>query len=137
MILPFAAPFALNPVALVLAGAWRWIIAVLVAGGLLVWITTSAYRHGVAHERAAWTMREANIAKRAATDAHVRQIARDSAQAASARRADTYARTRAPFTREVIHYAQTPAAAVACPDPDGVRVGTDAITAANAALSAR
>jgi hypothetical protein len=137
MILPFAAPFALNPIAMVVAGAWRWIAAALLVGGLLLWIAMSAYRHGAAHERAAWEARAANAATRAAKDTQTRQTTKDTAQSTATRRADTYARTRAPLTREVIRYVQTPAAAVACPDPAGVRVGAAAIAAANAAIAAR
>jgi hypothetical protein len=120
-----------------MAGAWRWIVGIALAGGLLLWVATSAYRHGINHERAAWTARAAHAAARAAIDAHVRQQAKDGALAAATRRADAFARTRAPFAREVIRYVQSPAAAVACPDPAGVRIGAAAIAAANAAIAAR
>ena len=137
MIFPLSAAFALNPVALVVAGAWRWILGVLLAGALGVWIALAAYRHGVDHERATWTARAAQATARAATDSHVRALAKDGAQRAASHRAESYARTRMPIAREVIRYVQTPAAAVACPDVAGVRVGTAAIAAANAALAAR
>jgi hypothetical protein len=137
MILPFAAPFAFNPVAAVIAGAWKWIVAAVVAGGLLSWILVSAYRHGEAHERAIWNSRAAQVAMQAAHAAELREAAKSSAEISAAHRAETYANAHATLTREVLRYVQAPAAVAACPDADGVHLGAAAIAAANAALTAR
>ena len=127
----------MNPVALLLGGGWKYLAAVAAAAGGWLWLTTAAYNRGVAHERAAWTVRSAAAAAEAATQAQARQAARDLALRDAAARAGRYAAIHARLTNEVIRYVATPGAAAACPDAAGVRLGAAAIDTANLALAAR
>ncbi len=109
--------------------------AVALIGGIL-WVDIGAYNRGAAHERLAW---QATAAK-AVTDAQAlaleRQLRANDAATAKAERDRVYALARTPITNEVTRYVQTPAGAAVCVDADGVRLGSAAIAAANAATAA-
>ena len=130
----------MNPIALLLGGAWRYLAGAALLLGGYSWLTTAAYDRGVRHERGLWSARAASTAAATAAATATLTAARASRSAAAdadhARRAQSYAARQAPITQEVIRYVATPTAALACPDVRGVQLGTAAITAANAALAA-
>lgn len=115
-------------------GAPLALAALLIA--LLAWGNHAAEQRGARAERALWQARMVRATAVAQAQAQARAAARDAAFAATAERARRYAAARRPIEHEVIRYVQSPAAHVACPDADGVRLGSAAIAAANAALAA-
>ncbi|MGL4543706.1 MAG: hypothetical protein ACRCUI_14475 [Polymorphobacter sp.] len=115
---------------------WKPLVAGLIAVAALIWFNHAAQRRGAVAERRIWEARASQAAAAAARQALARNLHRDSALAAAAVRARRYANARTPIVQEVIHYVQSPAAAVHCPDAAGVRIGQASIDAANAATAA-
>ncbi len=116
---------------------WRFLAGGAVISALALWLCNAAWHRGAAHETAVWTARVA-VAEAGRRDAERRmQTAVESAATARAGRDAAYAAARAATAEKVTSYVATPAAAVPCPDDIGVRLGTAAIAAANAALAAR
>lgn len=113
-----------------------WVWGALVAGvALLLW-GNHREASGRTAERTRWEHRLAAAEAHAAALRAQRAQAAAAALAAGAERDRLYALARAPLTNKVIRYVATPAAAVPCPDPDGLRLGQAAIDAANAATAA-
>jgi len=115
---------------------WKPLAAGVLAVGVLVWFNHAAEQRGAIAERRIWQARESRAVAAAVTLALARNAQRDVALTAAASRARRYADRRAPITQEVIRYVQTSAAAVACPDAAGVRIGQASIDAANKAVAA-
>ena len=127
----------MTAVLLFLAGKWRYLAAAVLLAGAYGWVTSQAYRRGVAHAEAACQAAAARAAADTAARAAANAAQAAGADAARAHRSAAYARRRAPIAQEVIRYVQTPAAAARCPDLRGVQLGQAAIDAANAAAAAR
>lgn len=115
---------------------WKPLIAGLVVVAALAWLNHAAELRGASAERHIWQARDRRAMADAVTLALVRTAQRDAALTAAASRARRYADNRTPISHEVIRYVQTPAAAVACPDAAGVRIGQASIDAANKATAA-
>ncbi len=116
---------------------WRLLAGGVVVTALVLWLCNAAWHRGAAHEAAAWTARVAAAEADRRNAERRLQTAVDTAATARAGRDAAYAAARAATAEKVTSYVATPAAAVPCPDGVGVRLGTAAIAAANAALAAR
>lgn len=115
-----------------LRGGWQYLAAIGIVVGAYYW----AHHRGVMEERGVWEKKEIAAVKEAAKATAAMQAAVDQAEIANAQRDAAYALAREPNTREVVRYVKSKPAALPCPDPDGVRLGTASIDAANAALAA-
>lgn len=113
---------------------WVW-GALAAALALFLW-GNHREASGRTAERARWERRVAAAEAEAAALRAQRAQAVADAVAARAERDRLYTLARTPVTNEVIRYVATPAAAVPCPDADGLRLGQAAIDAANAATRA-
>ena len=119
-------------VAWFLRAGWKYLAVIAIVTGAYYW----AHHRGAMEERAVWERKEIADVKEAAKATAAMQAAVDQAEIANAQRDAAYALAREPNTREVIRYVKTKSAALPCPDPDGVRLGTASIEAANAAIAA-